>query len=99
MIFLWLMTACTEEKIEDTAPLFNEGPVMVHESPDLRLVSGDSVELSLSVSDDDGLSEVSLYHRKSGDLYWEAEVIHDSGNDGRSYRYYFGFNFGCYNFL
>ena len=81
MIYFWLFAACAEEKIEDTAPVFNEGPTIGHESPDVRLVAGDSVELSLTVADQDGLADVTLYYRKAGDLYWESQVIHDTGND------------------
>jgi hypothetical protein len=78
---MWIaLAACSGGKDQDTALPYNEPPVIGFELPDDRKVEGDSLDLALSVSDPDGVDEVSVYYRTSGNRYWEELVLWNSAD-------------------
>ena len=58
-----------------------EGPTLSHTSPTLDLVDGDSLELVVSASDSDGVTEVVVYHRAEGSSFWDVTAL-EGGTEG-----------------
>ena len=81
MILLWLL-ACGEEK-EDTGYVVNPGPDISFELPTGRWLEGDSLPLSASINDADGVDNVSVMYRHVGSHFWE-EITLISNGDGTS---------------
>ncbi len=57
---------------EDTGtPFVADGPVLEHSPSEDTLVEGESLEIAVTASDDDGVAGVRLYHRDLGDDAWD----------------------------
>lgn len=56
------------------------GPVLSHEAPEAGLAEGSSTLLVVSAEDPDGVEEVVLWHRRSGEEWWDTTALEDQGD-------------------
>ena len=75
-----LFVACND-KIVDSGTEINLGPeITFDESTVPALSSGDSLTLTVTAEDPDGVAEVKLYHRQTGAQFWENIIMSESDN-------------------
>ncbi len=60
-------------------PILLEGPVLEHTPPEGTIVEGDSVALTVTAVDPDGVEGVRLYHRELGSDSWAWEDMSEEG--------------------
>ena len=80
MISILFVLGCTPE-ITDTATPVNLAPQIGWAAPTERLVEGQDVQLSVSISDEDGIQEAMVYHRAIGSSYWEQTALENTEGD------------------
>ena len=68
MSWLVLLVACDEPKVEDSAVVYT-GPGIVHSAP-ASVAEGTPLTFMATVTDEDGVASVALYHRTAGDDAW-----------------------------
>ena len=74
MIALLFALGCTPE-VKDTAEPVNLAPKIEWEAPTERLIEGQSLELSVTITDEDGIQSAQVYHRTIGSSYWEQTTL------------------------
>ena len=76
-----LAPGCAEEPevLEEYVPV--KGPEMSHTPPTGERVAGESVTLELTAIDDDGVAEVTVYHRTAGSTYWDSTALAPADGD------------------
>ena len=80
MVSLFFLLACND-KVVDSGTDINLGPVITFDDSSLPVLStGDSLSLSVTAEDSDGVSEVKLYYRQTGAQFWENVVMSESGD-------------------
>ena len=74
---LLFFIACGESKDTGSEEVvnYNEGPTLSLEIPEQRYIEGNSLPITVSVSDTDGIAEVVGYYRKKGNVYWDQSVL------------------------
>ena len=97
LIGLGLLVAGCPAPPDTGDPITLEGPVLEHVPPEGTLVEGDSVRISVSASDADGVAGVRLYHRPAGSDTWDWSDLEqadagwsgDLGVEDPGLEYYF----------
>ena len=78
---IWMLLWACGEADKDTGSIpQNVAPVIEWLPPSERIVDGDSLTLSVQISDEDGISAASVYYRSIGGAYWESTSLEDSGD-------------------
>jgi hypothetical protein len=80
MNFFWILVSCTG-KVSDTGSLdLNIPPTFQYEQPTERIVDGAELPLSVTVIDEDGIQEVSVYYRSTNSAYWDSMQLISQGD-------------------
>ena len=79
MMSIWLALACTPE-VKDTAEPVNLAPQIEWTAPTDRLIEGQDVSISVTITDEDGIQEGIVYHRPMGSSLG-TDILEDAGED------------------
>ena len=83
MMSILLALSCTPE-VKDTAEPVNMAPQIEWVSPTERLIEGQDVPISVTITDEDGIQEATVYYRTIGSSYWEQTALENGDGDAWS---------------